>query len=46
MSRIAIERSEEKRAAYRLRIGRYEPEQIVSVDESSSDRRIVYKKRV
>jgi hypothetical protein len=43
MTRIALERSEEKRARFAARIGTYEPEQLVFVDESSVDRRTTYR---
>jgi uncharacterized protein (DUF58 family) len=43
LTRIALERSIEKRAAFSARIGTYEPEQLVFVDESAVDRRTTYR---
>jgi hypothetical protein len=43
LTRIALERSEQKRAEFACRIGTYEPEQLVFVDESSVDRRTTYR---
>jgi len=43
LTRIASERSEEKRLEYEARIGRYEVEQLIFVDESSVDRRTTYR---
>lgn len=45
LSRTALERSAEKRAAYAARIGTYDPNQIVFVDECSVDRRATYRGR-
>jgi hypothetical protein len=45
LSKIAIERSAERRSDYLLRIGGYEPNQIVFVDESAVDRRTTYRGR-
>jgi hypothetical protein len=45
LSRVAIERSAEKRSEYTARIGTYEPHQLVFVDESSVDRRTTYRGR-
>jgi hypothetical protein len=44
-SRIAIERSAEKRADFAARIGTYDANQLVFVDESSVDRRTTYRGR-
>ena len=41
-SRIAIERSAEKQANYAARIGTYDANQLVFVDESAVDRRTTY----
>jgi hypothetical protein len=43
VTRIAIERSAEKRSEYVARISGYRPEQLVFVDESSVDRRTSYR---
>jgi hypothetical protein len=43
ITRIAIERSAEKRSEYIARISGYQPEQLVFVDESSVDRRTSYR---
>ena len=45
LSRVAIERSTEKRADFGYRIGTYEPQQLVFVDESTVDRRTTYRNR-
>ena len=45
LSRIAIERSAEKRSAFAARIGTYEAEQLVFVDESAVDRHTMYRGR-
>ena len=39
IARLAIERDQLKRNAYILRIGQYEPQQLVFIDESSVDRK-------
>ena len=41
----AIERSVEKRAEFAARIGTYEADQLVFVDESTVDCRTMYRKR-
>ena len=43
LTRVAIERSAEKRADFAARIGTYEAEQLVFVDESAVDRRTTYR---
>ncbi len=46
LTRVAIERSTEKRAAYVHTIGtQFSPEQLVFVDESACDRRTTYRGR-
>jgi len=45
LSRIAAERSKDLRLCYRAKIGSYDPEQLVFVDESSVDRRTTYRRR-
>ena len=45
MSRVTAEQSAEKRLKYVARIGKYSPEQLVFVDESSVDRRTTYRGR-
>lgn len=45
ITRIAAERSAEKRLDYLTRIGKYAAEQLVFVDESSVDRRTTYRGR-
>ena len=45
LSRIAIERSAEKRATFAACIGTYEANQLVFVDESAVDRRTTYRGR-
>ena len=45
LTRVALERSAEKRAEFAARIGTYEPEQVVFVDESAVDRRATYRGR-
>ena len=45
LSRITIERSAEKRSAFAARIGTYEAEQLVFVDESTVDRHTTYRGR-
>ena len=45
LSRIAIERSAEKRANFAARIGTYDANQLVFVDESAVDRRTTYRGR-
>ena len=45
LSRVAIERSAEKRAEFGVRIGTYEAEQLIFVDESAVDRRTTYRGR-
>jgi len=45
VTRVAMERSLEKRAEYIARIGQYDPKQLVFVDESSVDRRTTYCRR-
>ena len=45
LSRIAIERSAEKRANFAARIGTYDANQLVFVDESAVDRRTTYRRR-
>jgi len=45
LTRVAAERSAEKRLEYMARIGNYSPEQLVFVDESSVDRRTTYRGR-
>jgi len=42
LTRVAAERSAEKRLDYIARIGVYTPEQLIFVDESSVDRRTTY----
>ena len=42
MTRVAVERSAEKRLEYVARIGMYQASQLVFVDESSVDRRTTY----
>ena len=44
-SRIAIERSAEKRANFAARIGTYDADQLVFMDESAVDRRTTYRGR-
>lgn len=43
MTRVAAERSAEKRLEYSTRIGQYAAHQLVFVDESSVDRRTTYR---
>jgi hypothetical protein len=43
VTRVAIERSAEKRSQYIARISAYRPDQLVFVDESSVDRRTSYR---
>ena len=43
ISRVAAERSGQKRLEYIARIGMYSPEQLVFVDESSVDCRTTYR---
>ncbi|KAF8549308.1 hypothetical protein OG21DRAFT_1421525, partial [Imleria badia] len=43
ITQIAAERSVGKRLEYYVRIGLYQPEQLVFVDESSVDRRTTYR---
>ena len=43
LSRIAIERSAEKRANFAARIGTYDANQLAFVDESAVDRRTTYR---
>jgi hypothetical protein len=43
MTRIAIERSAEKRLEYNARIGQYEAQQLIFVNESAVDRRTSYR---
>lgn len=45
LSRIAIERSAQKRSEFAARIGTYEANQLVFVDESAVDRRTTYRGR-
>ena len=45
MTRIAAERSAEKRLDYITRISQYQANQLVFVDESSVDRRTTYRGR-
>ena len=45
LSRIAIERSAQKRSEFAARIGTYEADQLVFVDESAVDRRTTYRGR-
>jgi hypothetical protein len=46
LTRVAIERSARKRAAFVAEVGMlYTPEQLVCVDESSCDRRTTYRGR-
>lgn len=45
LSRVAIERSAEKRAHFAACIGTYDPNQLVFVDESAVDRRTTYRGR-
>lgn len=45
LSPTAIERSAEMRERFASRIGTYEPEQLVFVDESAVDRRTTYRGR-
>jgi len=45
ITRIAVERSAQKRLEYLTRIGAYTAEQLVFVDESSVDRRTTYRGR-
>src|ERR1700720_1026031 len=45
LSRIAIERSAEKRANFAARIGTYDANQLVFVDESAVDRCMTYRGR-
>lgn len=45
VSRVAAERSAQKRLEYVTRIGEYQAEQLVFVDESSVDRRTTYRGR-
>ena len=45
VTRVAMERSLEKRAEYIARIGQYDPKQLVFVDESSVDRQTTYRGR-
>ena len=42
MTRVAAERSAEKRLDYTARISQYQANQLVFVDESSVDRRTTY----
>ncbi|KIO10437.1 hypothetical protein M404DRAFT_129600, partial [Pisolithus tinctorius Marx 270] len=42
ITRVAAEHSAQKRLEYIARIGKYELEQLVFVDESSVDRRTTY----
>jgi hypothetical protein len=42
MTRVAVERSAEKRLKYVARIGMYQASQLVFVDESSVDRQTTY----
>ena len=42
LSRVAVEQSAHKHLEYITRIGKYEPEQLVFVDESSVDRWTTY----
>ncbi|KAK2460232.1 hypothetical protein APHAL10511_007748 [Amanita phalloides] len=42
LSRVAIERSAEKRAEFGAHIGTYEAEQLIFVDKSAVDRRTTY----
>src|SRR6266481_2628994 len=46
LTRVATERSAEKRANYIMRIGRYSRDQLVFVDESACDRRMTYRGHV
>jgi len=43
LTRVALERSAELRANFATRIGSYNPNQLVFVDESSVDRRTTYR---
>jgi hypothetical protein len=45
MTRVAAERSAEKRLDYVTRIGQYQANQLIFVDESSVDRRTTYRGR-
>ena len=45
ITHVAAERSAEKHLEYITRIGKYHPEQLVFVDESSVDRRTTYRGR-
>jgi hypothetical protein len=45
VSRIAVERSAQKRLDYFARISAYQAHQLVFVDESSVDRRMTYRGR-
>lgn len=45
ITRVAAERSAQKRLEYIARIGKYQAEQLVFVDESSVDRRTTYRGR-
>ena len=45
ITHVAAERSAEKRLKYITRIGKYHPEQLVFVDESSVDRQTTYRGR-
>lgn len=45
MTRLACERSVQKRFDYRQRISKYDPTQLVFVDESACDRRTTYRGR-
>ncbi|KIK76597.1 hypothetical protein PAXRUDRAFT_169381 [Paxillus rubicundulus Ve08.2h10] len=42
MTRVVVERSAEKRLEYLARIGMYQADQLVFVDESSVDRQTTY----
>ena len=43
LTRVAIERNAEKRANFAARMGAYDPEQLIFVDESAVDRRTAYR---
>lgn len=43
ITRVAAERSAQKRLEYVARIGEYSAEQLIFVDESSVDRRTTYR---
>lgn len=43
LTKVAIERNEYKRANYMYRVGRYQANQLVFVDESACNKRTVYR---